>query len=274
VPAIDDLRELLDRQRRAIESSEPGVREGGDPEDLHRFRVATRRSRALIRASRPLVGDQLATLDGELRWLGGASGPVRDLDVLIDNLEAMLDELHGERAGGEWIVAALERERVDQRQALVEALDSPRFGELLARFGEAVTTLRVLDESVSLVGIARREHERLRSAYEKLGDRPGDDELHAIRIKAKRARYAAELAALGDGEDLKQVAQSLRALQDLIGAHQDAVVAEERVLALSTDATRAAADRIVEQEHRRKHRARADLPDVWKRVELAARRAF
>ena len=76
MPAIDDLRDLLDRQRRGLERAESGVRDGADPEDLHRFRVATRRSRALIRASRPLVRDQLAALDRELRWLGSVTGPV------------------------------------------------------------------------------------------------------------------------------------------------------------------------------------------------------
>src|SRR5215469_11158014 len=103
MPAIEDLRALLDRQRHALERSEPGVREGADPEELHRFRVATRRSRALIRASRPLVRDQLAALDRELRWLGGVSGPVRDLDVLIEHLRDVIEELDPDQAGGEAI---------------------------------------------------------------------------------------------------------------------------------------------------------------------------
>src|SRR5215471_3589611 len=90
MPAIEDLRALLDRQRRALERSEPGVRDGADPEELHRFRVAARRSRALIRASRPLVRDQLAALDRELRWLGGITGEVRDLDVLIGHLRDLV----------------------------------------------------------------------------------------------------------------------------------------------------------------------------------------
>ena len=145
MPAIDDLRDLLDHQRRAIESSEPGVRDGADPESLHRFRVATRRSRALIRASRPLVRDQLASLDRELRWLGGVSGPVRDLDVLVDHLGGMLDELGEDRAGAESIIAELEKERAAQRAILVEALDTDRFRLLLDRFDEALPTLRVMD---------------------------------------------------------------------------------------------------------------------------------
>src|SRR5215471_12752820 len=93
MPAIEDLRALLDRQRHALELSEPGVREGADPEELHRFRVATRRSRALIRASRPLVRDQLAALDRELRWLGSVTGEVRDLDVLIEHVRTLTPSL-------------------------------------------------------------------------------------------------------------------------------------------------------------------------------------
>src|SRR4029453_1542303 len=99
MPAIDDLRDLLDRQRRALESSEAGVRDGTDPEELHRFRVATRRSRALIRASRPLVRDQLATIDREVRWLGGVTGEVRDLDVLIEHIRELIPLLDPDQAG-------------------------------------------------------------------------------------------------------------------------------------------------------------------------------
>jgi CHAD domain-containing protein len=274
MPAIDDLRDLLDHQRRAIESSEPGVRDGADSESLHRFRVATRRSRALIRASRPLVRDQLANLDRELRWLGGVSGPVRDLDVLVDHLGGMLDELGEDRAGAELIVATLEQERVVQRAILVEALDTDRFRLLLDRYDEALQSLRVMDAGVSLVAIARREYERLRSGYDDLGRQPSDDDLHAVRIKAKHARYAAELAALGHGEELTSLAHSLRTIQDLIGTHQDAVVAEERVRGLATEASRIAAGRIIEQERSRKRQARADLSAAWKRVESAAEEAF
>jgi CHAD domain-containing protein len=274
MPAIDDLRDLLDHQRRAIESSEPGVRDGADPESLHRFRVATRRSRALIRASRPLVRDQLANLDRELRWLGGVSGPVRDLDVLIGHLGGMLDELGEDRAGAESIIAELEKERAAQRAILVEALDTDRFRLLLDRFDEALPALRVMDAGVSLVGIAHREYQRLRAGYDDLGPQPSDDDLHAVRIKAKHARYAAELAALGHGEELATLAHSLRTIQDVIGAHQDAVVAEERVRELATDASRIAAGRIIEQERSRKREAREDLPLAWKRVERAAESAF
>lgn len=275
MPAIDDLRDLLGRQLEAIESAELGVRNGADPEDLHRFRVATRRSRALIRASRPLVRDQLANLDRELRWLGSVSGPVRDLDVMIDHLRSLVDQLDPDQAGVEAIIAGLERDRLKQREALLEAIGTQRFRDLIARFSEALAALRVRDAGVSLVGLARRELERLRSDYRDLGPHPADDDLHAVRIRAKHARYAAELAALAEGgEPLGTLADALRAVQDLIGTHQDAVVAELRVRALATDESRLAAGRIVERERARKRQARADLPAAWKRVERSAEKAF
>src|SRR6478609_3617453 len=107
-----------------IEHSEPGVRDGTDPEELHRFRVATCRSRAMIRASRPLVRDQLAALDRELRWLGSATGSVRDLDVLIERLRKLQPSLDPDQAGVASIIAALEVEHLERRDALVTLLDT------------------------------------------------------------------------------------------------------------------------------------------------------
>jgi CHAD domain-containing protein len=274
MPAIDSLRALLERQLRELEGSEAGVREGSDPEDLHRFRVATRRSRALIRASRPILRDQLATLDRELRWLGGVSGPVRDLDVLIEHLRGLIDHLEPDQAGAQAIVAALERERLRQRETRVAAIDTERYRELIDRFGETVPALSAPDHGVSVTRLARKEFDRLRSAYAELGDDPPDADLHAVRIRAKHARYAAELAARSEGQALSSVANAARELQDLIGLHQDAVVAEQRVRALAGEESRLAAGRIVELERARKVEARAGLRPAWRDLERAAAKAF
>jgi CHAD domain-containing protein len=70
---------------------DPGVRLGEDPEDVHWFRVATRKLRSELRTFRPLLGDaQMSSLRAELRWLGGKVGPVRDADVLAERLAATL----------------------------------------------------------------------------------------------------------------------------------------------------------------------------------------
>jgi len=274
MPAIDVLRELLDRQLQAIAHSQAGVRDGTDPEELHRFRVATRRSRALIRASRPLIRDQLAALDRELRWLGGASGPTRDLDVLIEHVRGLLEDLEPDQAGARLIIAGLERERLVEREALLRAIDSDRFRELLVRFEDALEALVPFDDEVGLRRLAERELERLRAACEGLGPSPPDDEFHAVRIKAKHARYAAELAARAEGRPLKSLLDALRDMQDTIGAHQDALVADRRVRALATQDSLLAAGRIVELERRRRLEARARVPELYRRIRLSGEQAF
>ncbi|MGZ6636452.1 MAG: CHAD domain-containing protein, partial [Solirubrobacteraceae bacterium] len=51
-------------------------------------------------------------------------------------------------------------------------------------------------------------------------------ELHEIRIKAKRVRYSAEAAAAAVGKPARRLAKAAANLQDALGAHQDAVTAE------------------------------------------------
>src|SRR6266699_6169114 len=102
---VDQRRSELQRQISELEEHERGVR-AGDAEALHDFRVATRRSRALLRPS-----SGVDELQRELRWLAGLLGPVRDLDVLIDHMRELVKELGDDQAGGEAIVNALEAER-------------------------------------------------------------------------------------------------------------------------------------------------------------------
>src|SRR5262249_48544989 len=136
--ALEHLAFLLGHQLLELDRHDPGVRLGADAEDLHRFRVATRRSRALIRASRKLLGDRLEPLSDELRWLGDALGPVRDLDVLLEHLRVEIRSLDRERADGERIVAALEEERAGARERLLDALRSERYTALLDAFAAEV----------------------------------------------------------------------------------------------------------------------------------------
>ncbi len=271
-PGVEHLRFLLGRQLLELETYDPGVRLGADAEDLHRFRVATRRTRALIRASRPLAGDQLAALGDELRWLGGVLGPARDLDVLLEHLRPIVAGLGADVAGGEAILAELDRERGADRAAVLEALGSERYLALLDRFSADLAALQGHDSDARLVDIARAEARRLARAHAKLGSNPEDERLHALRIKAKHLRYAAELAAQAEGKRWLAVVDATRDLQDLIGSHQDAVVAETRVRTLADEASGLAAGRIIELERERRRIARAQVPTTWKRVERAIAR--
>jgi CHAD domain-containing protein/adenylate cyclase class IV len=259
------LRELLvyqlRRQLDQLEAHDSGVRLGEYPEDVHRLRVATRRSRALIRATRSTLGDRLEPLSSELKWLGGALGPVRDLDVLLARLRREVAALDVDRAAGESIVADLEAERDAHRIELLAALDSDRYLRLFDTFVSAIDSIPQ-ELAGTAQSLARSELGRFEKAAAAVPVEPSDDELHALRIHAKRARYTAELAALTGRKRVVRYLEAVVAAQDLIGEHQDAVVAEERLRALSAPERALAAGRLIELERGRRRNARAEYRTV------------
>jgi CHAD domain-containing protein len=271
---FEQLHALLCLQLREIEAHDPGVRLGDDPEDVHRMRVATRRTRALVNATEPLLGELLKPLGDELKWLGSLLGPVRDLDVLIDHLRRGVAQLDEDKKGGELIIAALEEEREGFRDALLAALDSVRYLELLARFEADIDALPADVAPDGVKPLAAASFDKLRKEARDLPDHPSDVELHGLRKTAKKARYAAELAAVEGGRKIQKTIDALKKLQDVIGAHQDAVVAEERLRALSKARSALAAGRLIERERGRRHEARAEYPAVLDDVLGRGRKAF
>ena len=92
-----------------------------------------------------------------------------------------------------------------------------------------------------------------------------DEELHKLRIRGKRARYAAELLPDG-GKRVKRYLDALKALQDTLGEHQDAVVAEQQVRAHADAAAALAAGRLIELEQQRRLERRSEYQRVLARV--------
>ncbi len=130
----------------------------------------------------------------------------------------------------------------------------------------------------SLREIAAAEYRGLRKAAKILDGNPPDEELHAVRIRAKRLRYAAELAAASLGKPATRAVEAAKVVQDVIGEHQDSVVAEERVreiaARLGTPEVAFGAGVLVERERRRRAEARAAVPAAWKSLDDLARKAF
>jgi CHAD domain-containing protein len=278
--AVEHLQAHLERLHEQLLVHDPGVRVGDDPEELHQLRVTTRRLRALLRAARPmLVREWSEPLRAELQWLGGVLGPARDLDVLIQHLWEEAEDLSAdERRALSRAVALLEREREEAGEALREAMDSERYLELLAAVEHAARAPHVVSRDVSLADIAAREFRKLRRATKMLPDDPRDEELHAVRIKGKRARYAAELAEGAVGKKATRFIAGAKDLQDAIGEHQDAVVAEERLRDLRRSARGASTafvlGQLVERQRCRRERARRAWPGAWKKVRRRGRRAW
>ena len=228
------------------------------------MRVGVRRLRALLRAGRELVATDTAELDERLQQLGRILGEVRDLDVLLARLGAEAAELGGEdatRAGA--LLAALRTERSCSRARLLAALRSDEYLALLDDTARTIDELERSGSAVTLDELAAEAFARLQRAVRKLPAAPADEQLHAVRKKGKRARYAAELAGW------KEPVRRAKKLQDVLGGHQDAVVAAERLRELASAAAPGqalAAGRLVEREQQRRLEARAAWPKAWKKL--------
>lgn len=275
-PGARRLREMLQEQRHALLAHDPGTRLGRDPENLHKHRVAARRARTLLRSTRRyLDADWRQSLAGLLAELGTVTGPVRDLDVLLETVRGELGGLDpAERSGAHGLIARLEEERGQARRLLLAALDGERYQVLLGRL-RLPPRLGGGVERVPVERVARREFVRLARAVERLGAAPDDEALHRLRIVVKRARYAAELSAPSTDAGHRLLADAA-ALQDLLGAHQDALVAEERLrrttVVDSPTASAFVAGRLAERQSLRRERTVAALPATWKRLRKSAAR--
>jgi CHAD domain-containing protein len=253
-----------------------GVRLGDDAEALHQARVATRRLRSDLRTFRDyLEPEWTRELRDELKWLGGELGTVRDGDVLVERLETHAGRLPAdEHLIVERVVARRHAERDDARDVLLDGYRGPRYLELLERLVaatrapqfvtppediDAIAAANVagivevpveaaaaaaadeppdVDASArdALPSVVRKPWGHLRRAVDALGDDPPDTALHDVRKRAKRCRYAAEAVAPVVGKRAREFAKAVANVQDVLGEHQDAVVAREWLGKAAADA--------------------------------------
>jgi CHAD domain-containing protein len=220
---------VLRRQFATLLAKEPGTRLGDDAEELHDMRVASRRLRAAVALFKDVLPIEAAKLRPELAWIGGTIGAVRDLDVQLEQVDEWLQPID--------LRVLLLQERARARTAMLEALDSTRYERFVRRFGAMLRSrsgTRTVPALTAAPDLVEHRHVALRKAMKRIGPAAQPSEYHRLRIACKRFRYALEfLADIYPGETKRLVKKSV-ALQDLLGAYQDAHVAIARLRDLAT----------------------------------------
>jgi CHAD domain-containing protein len=280
VPELDEDADVTDVVRRELAMSvvrllrhDAGVRLGEDPEELHQARVATRRVRSALRTFREVLEPEWATsLRDRLRGLADALGDVRDTDVLRDRFrsrEPMLPE--SDRKGLEELVRMVEMTRDEMRERLLVAIRKPAYVALLDELVDAAREPRVLEEAAAspaataLNPCIERPWSHLERAVEQARDDGSDASLHGARIRAKRARYAAEAVSPVFGKRAEAFAEAAAALQDVLGEHQDSVVARSWLRqAAASGGDAFVAGELSAIEAQAAAAARAAWPKAWK----------
>lgn len=215
-----DIPEALLHQARRLHHLERGVILGLDPEFLHQYRIAIRRSRAIGESVEEAAGDRsLAGALAELKGHARATGPLRDLHVLLEDLpELCCDNQEIEAALRVWF----EREAAGLHRKLVKRLQSRRYRESLDHWYHQLDSraFRKLAGSLRPKDIRKAVGHRIagfnRRTAELMHTSP-DEDIHRLRKQLKRIRYLMEL----DSRAWRPALKTLKDRQALYGDFQD-----------------------------------------------------
>ena len=279
-PVVEHLKWALTQHVGWLLAHDPGTRLGTESESLHQLRVATRRLRAVLRTAKPVfLTAWVTSLQEELKWLIELLGSARDLDVQIAYFTEESVELDmRDRKLFVQFISHLRTQRKAVQQMVLSELTSARYFELIRRLQQAARVPSVVESPLTIRQLARREFKNLRKAIHRLAASPSATALHNVRIKVKRARYAAELARSSVGKPAARFIKSARAIQDRLGLHQDAIQAERHIrqfLKYSTS-VRAAflAGRMAERQRHRRETVRKDMKLLFKRFLKQGKKAW
>lgn len=266
---------------------DPLVRSGDYPEDLHQFRVAARRLRSDLGTFAPLLDPIWARpLRDELRWIGTAAGVVRDADVLRHRLEGRFAAFSpADAEGSHELLGRLNQAHDRGRSRLLAAMSTDRYDLLIEALLSATSEPCFAPDDPKVggrqakqvvAGLLRKRWRRLKAAADALdADSPADD-LHDVRILAKRCRYASEAAANVFGRDARRFAKALADVQEVLGDHQDTVVAETwlQTAAKAVPAAGVLAGLAIAAERADRLRCRNDFASMWATASAPELRAW
>jgi CHAD domain-containing protein len=215
---------------------EAGTRLGEDIEELHDMRVATRRMRAAFEVFQDAFETKAVKkhLKG-LKATGRALGRVRDLDVFMEKAQHYLASVpQEERSGLDPLLMLWENERQEDRQTMLQHLDSQDYVDFKRKFLEFVSTPGMGAKPIPETKPQLVQHvvpvliyTRLASvrAYGPLLDAATIEQLHSLRIEFKKLRYTLEFFKEVLGEQTKALIEEVKILQDHLGDLNDADVA-------------------------------------------------
>ena len=235
-PMAEAGRKIFARQIRRMKSHEAGSRTGEDIESVHQMRVAIRRMRSLFR----LIGAHyrrktVTEYERGLRDIARALGAIRDLDVLILDLQDFQTALPPDSQGAiAQVVAMLDDRRSACRVRLNRLFDSKRYARFVRRFqrlskgsGRGARTLKRAETPHQVRHVLPLLlHERLArvKAYDTVLPAAEDRTLHALRVEYKQLRYALEFFQPILGRSAGRFLGQVKAMQEILGRINDIAV--------------------------------------------------
>lgn len=212
-----------------------GVRKAEDIECIHDMRVATRRMRSALALFNKCLPEKSAKKwNKTMRRVTRALGTARDTDVQMDFLQNFVDNLTESRyrPGIQRLLLRLRQHRDAAQKKVMDAMDELELSGVLDEMGGTLRRMRVrarmnfVDEGSphvyqqAYLTISLRLEDML--AYEIYVNQPDRiEELHAMRIAAKRLRYTMEVFGPLYKSDFKQLLKSVKKIQTILGDIHD-----------------------------------------------------
>jgi len=227
----------------------------GAPGGIHQARVSIRRIRAALRAFKKVLPyDKRKAFNGEFRWFQLRLAPARDWHVFISET---LPRIKASRPGARVNLKRLHKlANAERRRATLDAKEvfkSRRYTRLLLQFQRWLMTLDhekpPLNANVSVFAktVLRRSRRDFLVDTRPLS-RMTMEELHDLRKRGKKARYATEFFAGLLAEDgIQPVIQTMEKIQDLLGKVNDASVARQVLASVPPHALKPSAITLVQE---------------------------
>ncbi len=234
---------LLDRLQ-VMRDHVPHVRGSDDPEAVHQMRVASRRMRAALAVCDRVIGKKRRQAWRKaIRTVTASLGEARDLDVQILFVEHYLraPEHKAHRLGVERLLLRLRQSRQRLQRKVVKAMDRFEGSDVVAGMSDHLHAMIVkanLDGAARVSRVMRAQArdqvlERLDElqAYRTYVNRPNmNEQLHEMRVLAKRLRYTLEVfAPTFENDALRPAIRGARRLQNQLGKLHDCDIWLERL---------------------------------------------
>jgi CHAD domain-containing protein len=240
------LREVLQHELEVVVALEDGVRRNLDPDMLHEFRIATRRTRTVVRLAKRHLPDKITGVWGpEWRWLAGTTSTPRDLDVLLEEIDRARTELGADgKPGFDEVVEAVQHKRERAQDQLSRALSGDRYGTLKRGWSYELEQHRddVDDGKHNARDLAReltaRAAKQLATHANVITPDSPAEAIHDIRKRGKRLRYTLDIFGdLLSEREAKAALKATKQLQDDLGDFNDSDVHREWLVRLLDSAS-------------------------------------
>jgi inorganic triphosphatase YgiF len=210
-----------------------------DRDGVHQMRVGLRRLRAAISLFDEMLRDpETETIKTELEWLGDELGLARDMDVMLDEISAIIEKKVPQPSAVRALKSKIARKRAAGFRQAKAVVTGERYRKLVLNtaFWLAAGQWTVTEDplmsarrqqnvtAVATAELSRRRHKIIK----KLADIEELDALrrHKLRIGVKKLRYATEfIESLFGGHEARErwkaLAKVLKSLQSSLGKLND-----------------------------------------------------